>query len=58
MKHTIRAIALLRDIVLRRKSPGVKLRLAVPSALLWLFAYTQHTWDHSYLQAFPPHFTS
>jgi len=35
-------------------SSSGKIALTVPSALLWLFAYTQHAWNRHHFQAFPP----
>jgi hypothetical protein len=49
-----------RDIALsnlagcRNTSSSGKIALTVPSALLWLFAYTQHAWYRQHFQAFPP----
>jgi len=31
-----------------------KIVLTVPSALMWLFAYTQHVENRQHIQAFPP----
>jgi hypothetical protein len=34
-------------------SSSGKIALTVPSALLWLFAYTHHAWNRHHFQAFP-----